>query len=73
MHGHGRVVQSLVVGVAKHERHVVNALAIHVIHGIAATSAYTDDLDDAAILFGLTEIEDIYVVVFFHFFVDLLG
>jgi hypothetical protein len=39
----------------------MDALAIHVINGIAATAAYTDDLDNAVILLRCTEVQDINV------------
>ena len=56
VNGHGRVVECLVVGIAEHERHVVDAFAVHVVHGIAATAAYTNHLDDAFLLLGFTEV-----------------
>ena len=41
---HRRVVESLLVGIAKHESNVVDAFLIHVVHGIATAAAYTNDL-----------------------------
>ena len=64
VHGHGRVVEGLGVGVAEHERHVVDALAVHVVHGIAAPTTYADDLDDAVLLVGVAEVEDGRLLVF---------
>ncbi len=54
--GHWAVVECLVVGIAEHEGHVVYAFAIHVVHGIASTSAYADHFDDAILFFRLAEI-----------------
>jgi hypothetical protein len=34
----------------------VDAFAVHVVHGIAATAAYTNDLNDAFLLLGFTEV-----------------
>ena len=45
-HGHGRAGKCLAVGVAHHEVHVVNALAVHVVHGVAAATAHADDFND---------------------------
>ena len=56
MHGHGTVVECLVVGVAQYERYVVNTLTIHVVDGIAATSSHTNHLDDAVFFFGSPEV-----------------
>ena len=47
----------MVVGVTEHEGYVVDAFAIHVVNGIAATTAYTDDFDDAMLVFGAAEVE----------------
>ena len=44
--GHGRVVERLPVGVAHEEMDVVEALAVHVAHGVVAAAAHADDLDD---------------------------
>jgi hypothetical protein len=41
-----------------------------VVHSVAATAAYADDLDDAVLLFGSAEVEDIY---FFHCFPVVVG
>ena len=38
--------QRLGIGVAKGERHIVDALAEHVLYSVAATAADADDLDD---------------------------
>ena len=37
----------------------MDAFAVHVIDGIAATAAYADDFDDAVFLLGLAEVKDI--------------
>ena len=58
---HRRVVECLVIGVTNDEGHIVNAFAIHVVHCIAATAAHADDLDDAVLLLGNPEIENIIV------------
>jgi hypothetical protein len=36
----------LVVCVAQYERHVVYTFPVHMVHGIAATSTYTDYFND---------------------------
>ena len=41
----------------------MDTLALHVINGIAATAAYTDDLDNAVILLRCTEVQDINVYI----------
>jgi hypothetical protein len=41
----------------------VDALAIHVVDGIAAATAYADDFDDAFIFLGLIEIDDARSIV----------
>ena len=46
----------------------MNAFAIHVVHCIAATAAYADDLDDAMLFLGYSEVEDIVVVHIISFF-----
>ena len=66
MNGHRRIVESLVVCVAQHECHVVNAFTIHVVDSVSATTAYTNHFDDAMILFGGSEIEDIYIHIVCH-------
>ena len=55
MHGHGRVVQCLAVGVAKHERDIVDALVIHVVDGVSATATHADDFDEAAFFLVLAK------------------
>ena len=57
MHGHGRVVECLVVGVAKHEGDIVDAFAIHVVHGIATAATHADNFNNTIFFFGLTEIK----------------
>jgi hypothetical protein len=37
----------------------VNAFTIHVVDGVSTTTAYTNHFDDAMILFGGSEVEDI--------------
>ena len=62
MNGNRGVVECLIVGVAEYEGHVVDALAIHVVDGIAATASYTNHLDDAFLSFWLAEVEQ-YVII----------
>ena len=57
MDGDGTVVECLIVGVAQHEGDIVDALAIHVVHGIATATAHTDDLDDAILFLGSHEVD----------------
>ena len=59
MYGHWRVVECLCVGVAKYEGDIVDAFAVHVVDGVAATATNTDDFDNAVLLLRLTEVEDI--------------
>ena len=59
MDGNGAIVECLIIGVAKHERHIVNPFFKHVVHGIATTTAYTDDFDNTISTLGHPEIEDI--------------
>ena len=56
MHGHGRVVECLIVRVAKHETHVVDAFTIHVVDSVATASTHTNHFDDAVLFLGFTEI-----------------
>ena len=57
MHRHGRIVKRLIVRIAQHERHVVNALPIHVVHRIAASTANADYLYNTFFLLGFAEID----------------
>jgi hypothetical protein len=59
MYRHGRIVEGLVVCVAQNECHIVNTFTIHVVDGVSTTTAYTNHFDDAMILFGGSEVEDI--------------
>jgi hypothetical protein len=59
MNGYGRIVKCLVVGVAKHECYIVNALAVHVVNSVAASATYTNNLDDAMLLLRCSEVKDI--------------
>ena len=52
--GHGAVGEGLAVGVAHDEVHVVDAFAVHVVHGVAAATAHADDLDDGGRCGGRT-------------------
>ena len=70
MDGHGRVVECLVIRVAQHERHVVDAFAVHVVHGIAATATNTNHFDDAILFLGFTEIQ--YIEIWFHILLFLI-
>jgi hypothetical protein len=40
----------------------VNAFTIHVVDGISATAAYTNHFDNAMILLGGSEVEDVYII-----------
>ena len=71
MNRHRRVVEGLIVGIAEYERHVVNTLTVHVIDGITATTADSDHLDNAVLLFGCAEIENLNIVIV-HRIYDLL-
>ena len=44
----------------------MDSLAIHVIDGIAATSAYTDDLNNTVFLLRCPEVKDIYIHIVCH-------
>ena len=55
VHGDRRVVQSLLVGVAENECDVVYTFAVHVVYGIAAATAHSDDFYYAAWLVRLAE------------------
>jgi hypothetical protein len=39
----------------------VNAFTIHVVNGVATTASYTNHFDDAMILLGSSEVEDIEI------------
>ena len=67
-YGNGRVAECLFVGVAEYERDIMNAFAVHVVHGIAATAAYTDHLDDAVLFLEDLEVESLRILVFFLIF-----
>ena len=56
MYGYGGIAECLIICIAEHKRNLMNTLAIHVIDSITATAAYTNNLDDAALYFGLSEI-----------------
>ena len=56
LHGHGRIVERLHICVAEHERHVVYALTVHVVDGIAAASTYTNHLNNSILFFRCTEV-----------------
>ena len=45
-HGHGRLRERCAIGVAHGESHALDALVIHVSHGILSAATYADDLDD---------------------------
>ena len=61
--GHGRGIEGLHVGVADDEVNALDALAEHVVHGVAAATADTDDFDVGRLAFGRVESEN---CVFFH-------
>lgn len=52
MHGHGGIVECLIIGVAKHECDIVDAFTIHVVDSIAAATTYTNHFDDAVFFSG---------------------
>ena len=55
---YGTLTESLPVGVEHHERHMFDALAEHVVDGVAATTAHADGFyDDFVFLFGLGRFE----------------
>jgi hypothetical protein len=58
---HRRVVESLIISITEYEGNVVDSFTVHVIHGIATATTYTNDLDDAILFANFTEVE--YVVV----------
>ena len=63
---HGRVGECLGVGVAHHEVDVVNAFAVHVVHGIAAAAAHTDDFNNGGGGAGGAYVDEKILVVFRH-------
>ena len=72
MHGHGRIVECLIIGVAKHECDIVDAFTIHVVDSIATTAAYTNHFDDAVFLLRCSEVQDLYVIsVLFHIILSI--
>ena len=69
--GDGTVLQGLCVGVADHKRDVVDALLVHIVYGVAASTTHTDHLDDAVLTIRLAEVEMIgqrghVVFIFIH-------
>ena len=63
MYGHRRVVESLIVGVAEYEAHIMDALFIHVIDCITAATAYTNYLDDAVLFLWFSKIQNMWSVI----------
>src|SRR5574344_458673 len=70
MHRHRRIVESLIIGVAQHEGHIVNALAIHVVDSIATATSYTNDLDYTMLLFRKSKVNNWNIIVC-HIFIFL--
>ena len=69
VYGHGRVVEGLCIGVAEHERHVVDAFLIHVVDGVASAATNTYYLNYTVFLVWLTKIEDVWcvaLILLFH-------
>ena len=64
--GDGRVVQRLVVGITQYEGDIVDAFAVHVVDGIAATSTNAYHLDYAILFLGLAKVEQ-YVIIHLSF------
>ena len=58
VHGNRRVVERLIVGVAEYKRDVMNTFTIHMINGIATSTADTYHLNDAVNFLRFTEIQD---------------
>ena len=68
MNRHGRIAQRLSIGIAHHERHIVNAFFVHMVHGIAAATTNTNHFDDAVLFFlVVAKIENTgEIIVVFH-------
>ena len=47
---HRRIVERLIISITENEGYVVDTFTVHVIYGVATTTTYTDDLDDAILL-----------------------
>ena len=56
MYGYGGIAECLIICIAEHKRNLMDTLAIHMVDSITATAAYTNNLDDAALYFGFSEI-----------------
>ena len=65
LRGHFALEEGLGVGVADDEVAALDLLLVHVIHGVAATAAYADDLDDGVLLAPVTG-HDVVVQCQFH-------
>ena len=61
MHGHWRIVEGLLVGVAQNERHFVYSFFEHVVNGIAATAANTNNFNDAIPMLFIYEVHNSFV------------
>ena len=57
MHGYRRIVKCLIICITQHKGHIMNALIVHVVNGIASTTSHADNLDDASLFFRLTKIK----------------
>ena len=72
-HRHWRVGQCLRVGVTHHKVHIVNTLTVHVVNGITAATAHTDNLYNRRRGSRHAHIyQQIVVIIFCHDFQSLL-
>ena len=71
--GHGRVAQRLLVCVTKYVGDIVDALVVHVCHGVTAAAANSNHLDDAGVA-GLhyeLDASSLCLILFCHNFIYL--
>ena len=72
-HRHWRVGQRLRVGVTHHKVHIVNTLTVHVVNGVTAATAHTDNLYNRRRGSRHAHIyQQIVVIIFCHDFQSLL-
>ena len=71
--GHGRVAQRLLVCVTKYVCDIVDALVVHVCHGVAAAATNSNHLDDAGVAGLHYELDatSLCVILFCHNFIYL--
>src|SRR5665647_1984645 len=55
--------QRLIVGVAKHKGHILDAFLVHVVYGIASATTNSDDLDDGLCHRGKIKIQKIFHIL----------